>query len=207
MISEWRSIRPVEINRYDITMATHYDITMGNDIARDAHCEIAMDNDIARDIHCDITLSNDIAMCTCHGIIIHNDVAMNLFYYVFLYHGITMHNDVPMNLFYCVFSALCLIMILLWVVCNKNKKSSCLIILGWRTHSLFLCMAISPVLQTREISLHKHNSCVLPRLIKYSLVCVIISSINTRGQQCTTEMKCIGKPLCLTKLIHKLLFL
>ncbi len=35
--SERRSIRPVEINQYDITMATHYDITMGNDIARDAH--------------------------------------------------------------------------------------------------------------------------------------------------------------------------
>ncbi len=28
-----RSIRPVEINQYDITMATHYDITMGNGIA------------------------------------------------------------------------------------------------------------------------------------------------------------------------------
>ncbi len=28
----------------------------------------------------------------------------------------------------------------------------------------------------------------------------------TRGQQCGTEMKCIGKPICLTKLIHKLLF-
>ncbi len=34
-----------------------------------------------------------------------------------------------------------------------------------------------------------------------------ISSINTRWQQCATEMKCIGKPICLTKLIHKLLFL
>ncbi len=187
MISEWRSIRSVEINQYDITMATHYDITMGNDVARDSHLEITMDNVVARDIHFDVTMHNDIAMCT--------------------YYSVIMHNNVAMNPFYCVFSALCLIMILLWVVCNKNKKSSCLIILGWRTHSLFLCMAISPVLQTREISLHKHNSCVLPRLIKYSLVCVIISSINTRGQQCTTEMKCIGKPLCLTKLIHKLLFL
>ncbi len=33
---EWRSIEPVEINQYSITIATHYDITMGNDIARDA---------------------------------------------------------------------------------------------------------------------------------------------------------------------------
>ncbi len=30
----------VEINQYDITMATDYDITMSNDIAKDAHCEI-----------------------------------------------------------------------------------------------------------------------------------------------------------------------
>ncbi len=57
---------------------------------------------VARDIHFDVTMGNDIAMCT--------------------YHGITMHNDVAMNLFYYVFSALCLIMILVWVVWNKNKK-------------------------------------------------------------------------------------
>ncbi len=102
VISKWRSIRPVETNQYDITMATHYYITMGNAIARDAHCEIIMGNDIARDIHCDITMSNDVAMCT--------------------YHGITMHNDVDMNIFYYIFSALCVIMILLWVVYNKNKN-------------------------------------------------------------------------------------
>ncbi len=62
VISKWRSIRWVEINQYDITMATLYDITMGNDIARDVHSEITMDNNIARDIHCDVTMSNDIAM-------------------------------------------------------------------------------------------------------------------------------------------------
>ncbi len=55
VFSEWRSIRPVDINQYNITMATHYDITMGNDIA----------------------------MCIYHGITMHNVVAMNLFYYVF----------------------------------------------------------------------------------------------------------------------------
>ncbi len=82
-------------------MVIHYDSTMGNDIAKDAHCEITMGNDVARDIHCDVTMSNDVAMCT--------------------YHGITMHNDVAMNHFYYVFSALYLIMILLWVVWNKNK--------------------------------------------------------------------------------------
>ncbi len=56
----------MEINQYDIKMAIHYDLTMGNDIARDAHCEITMGNGFARDIHC-MTMSNDIAM--------------NLFYY------------------------------------------------------------------------------------------------------------------------------
>ncbi len=34
-----------------------------------------------------------------------------------------------------------------------------------------------------------------------------MSSISTRGQQCATEMTCIGKPICLIKLTHKLLFL
>ncbi len=42
---------------------THYDITMGNDIARDAHCYITMGNDIASDIHCDIIMSTDVFMC------------------------------------------------------------------------------------------------------------------------------------------------
>ncbi len=52
VFSKWRSIRPVDINQYQsITMATHYDITMGNDVARDAHCEITMGNDVARDTH------------------------------------------------------------------------------------------------------------------------------------------------------------
>ncbi len=74
---KWRSIRSVEINQYDITMATHYDITMGNGIARDAHYKITMGNDVVRDIDCDITMSNVIAMCTYHCITMHNDVPMN----------------------------------------------------------------------------------------------------------------------------------
>ncbi len=93
----------MEINQYDNTMATHYDITIGNDVTKDTHCEITIGNGIARDIHCDITISNDLAMYT--------------------YHGITMHNDITINLFYYVFSALYLIMILLWVVWNKNKNN------------------------------------------------------------------------------------
>ncbi len=63
---------------------THYDITIGNDIARDAHCNIAKGNDIDRDIHCCITIYNVIAMCRYDGITMYNDVAMNLFYHVLL---------------------------------------------------------------------------------------------------------------------------
>ncbi len=67
VFSEWRSIKPVEINQYDITMATHYVVTMGNNIAMDVHFEMAMGTDVARDIHCDVTMSNnDVVMCTWH---------------------------------------------------------------------------------------------------------------------------------------------
>ncbi len=80
--------------------ATHYDIKMGNDIARYAHCDITMANDVTRNIHCDITvgngvtrnihcdvtMSNNIAMCT-YGIIMHNDIAINVFhYYIHIMH-------------------------------------------------------------------------------------------------------------------------
>ncbi len=106
-------------------------------------------------IYCDVTMSNDAAMGT--------------------YHGITIHNGVVMNLFFYVFSALCLIIILLWVVCNKNKNKFMFDQSGLEnTWVVFLCRAISLVLWTHEISLHKHNSCVLPRLIKHSLVLIIV---------------------------------
>ncbi len=39
--------------------------------------------------------------------------------------------------------------------------------------TMFLCRAISVVLRTREVSLHKHNSYVLPRLFKHEFVLVI----------------------------------
>ncbi len=68
VFSECRSIRPVEINQYDITIPTYYDITIVNDIASDIHCEV--------------TMSNDVALCTYHGITMHYNIAMNLFYYV-----------------------------------------------------------------------------------------------------------------------------
>ncbi len=40
-------INQYDINQYDITIATHYDITIGNDVARDIHCDVKMSNDIA----------------------------------------------------------------------------------------------------------------------------------------------------------------
>ncbi len=131
---------------------------MGNDIVKDAHCEFTMGNDIARDIHYYVTMSNDIAMCT--------------------YHSIKMHNDIAMNLFYCVFSALCLIMILLCVVCNKNKNKFMFDQSGLERTFIVLRRTISLVLRTCEISLHKHNSCVLPRQIKHPLVLDITLCYN-----------------------------
>ncbi len=82
-----------------------------------------------------------------------------------------MNNDVAMNIFYYVFSALPNY-VLLWVVCNKNKNkfmfdqsglenTFCVFVLGYFTHP-----------SAREISLYKHIECVLPRLIKHSLVLV-----------------------------------
>ncbi len=125
----------------------HYDIT------RPTYYYITMSNDVARDIHCDVTMSNDVAMCTYHIITMHNDVAMKYFYKVPKY------------------------VILLLVVWNKSKNNSCLVNLGWRIHELILCGTVSLVLRTREISLHKHNPCVLSRLIKHSLVLIIIFNI------------------------------
>ncbi len=46
VFSEWRSIRPVEINQYGITIVTHYDITMGNNVSMDAYCAITMTCDV-----------------------------------------------------------------------------------------------------------------------------------------------------------------
>ncbi len=49
---------------------THYDITIGNDVARDDHCEIIM--------------SHGIVMDTYHDVTMHTDVAAPLIYYVLL---------------------------------------------------------------------------------------------------------------------------
>ncbi len=44
--------------------------------------DITMGNDIARDMHCDVTMTNEIAVYN-HGITKHYDIAMNLLYYIF----------------------------------------------------------------------------------------------------------------------------
>ncbi len=49
---------------------THYDITIGNDVARDVHYEIIM--------------SHSIVVGTYHDATMHTDVAMTLNYYVLL---------------------------------------------------------------------------------------------------------------------------
>ncbi len=49
---------------------TYYDITIGNDVARDVHCEIIM--------------GHGIAMGTYHDVTMHADVVTTLIYYVLL---------------------------------------------------------------------------------------------------------------------------
>ncbi len=49
---------------------THYDITIGNDVARDVHCETIM--------------GHGIVVGTYHDVTMHTDVATILIYYVLL---------------------------------------------------------------------------------------------------------------------------
>ncbi len=76
------SVLPIEIHQasgdQSVRGATHYDITMDNDVVRCAHCDITLGNDVTRDILCNVTMSNDIAMCTYHCITMHNVFTMNL---------------------------------------------------------------------------------------------------------------------------------
>ncbi len=55
---------------YFFCSMTHYDITIGNDVARDVHYEIIM--------------GNSIVVGTYHDVTMHTDVAMTLIYYVLL---------------------------------------------------------------------------------------------------------------------------
>ncbi len=49
----------------------HYDITMGNDIARY--------------VHCDVTMSIDVAMCTYHAITMDNGIGVRASFIMYYY--------------------------------------------------------------------------------------------------------------------------
>ncbi len=49
-----------ETNQYVITFASHYDSTMGNDIASNVHCEITMSN---ATMHNDVACYEPILLC------------------------------------------------------------------------------------------------------------------------------------------------
>ncbi len=61
-----------EDHKVDTTFCSiiHYDITIGNDVARDVHCDIIMGHDLVMEAYHDVTM--------------HADVARNLIYYVLL---------------------------------------------------------------------------------------------------------------------------
>ncbi len=83
-----------------------------------------------------------------------------------------------------------------WWFGIKTRTSLCLISLGWRTQSLFLCRTISLVIWTHEISLHKHNLCVLPRLIKHPPVLVIKSCTHIKYSLVVCLLQCPHIALC-----------
>ncbi len=62
VFSEWRSTRLVEINQYDKTMATYYDITMGNDVAKDDNYELNIPTQLMCSPQTDQTLT-----CSCYN--------------------------------------------------------------------------------------------------------------------------------------------
>ncbi len=62
------------------------------------------------------------------------------------------------------------------------------------THLGFFSMAISLVLRIHEISLHKHNSCVLNKRKKHLHVLVIISQL-VDNEFYTVGRQCIISPL------------
>ncbi len=63
---------------------THYDITMGDDVARDANCNITIGIDVPIPNHCDITISNHIAMCTSQSLMV--------LYEILIYNKNSIHN-------------------------------------------------------------------------------------------------------------------
>ncbi len=48
------------------------------------HYETTIGNDVARDVHCDIIMGHDVVIGTYHDVTMHTDVARMLIYYVLI---------------------------------------------------------------------------------------------------------------------------
>ncbi len=49
---------------------THYDITIGNDVARDVHCDIIMGHDVVIGTYHDVTMQIDVARMLIYYVLI-----------------------------------------------------------------------------------------------------------------------------------------
>ncbi len=49
---------------------THYDITIGNDVARDVHSDIIMDHDVVLGTYHDVTMQTDVARMLIYYVLI-----------------------------------------------------------------------------------------------------------------------------------------
>ncbi len=49
---------------------THYDITIGNDVARDVHCDIIMGHDVVIGTYHDVTTQTDVARMLIYYVLI-----------------------------------------------------------------------------------------------------------------------------------------
>ncbi len=49
---------------------THYDITIGNEVARDVHCDIIMDHDVIGTYY-DVTMQTDVARMLIYYVLLH----------------------------------------------------------------------------------------------------------------------------------------
>ncbi len=49
---------------------THYDITIGNDVARDVHCNIIMGHDVVIGTYHDVTMQTDVARMLIYYVLI-----------------------------------------------------------------------------------------------------------------------------------------
>ncbi len=58
----YRAIRFVGIKKWTLLLCsmTHYDITIGNDVARDVHCEIIRSHGIHMDTYHDVPMPSDV---------------------------------------------------------------------------------------------------------------------------------------------------